>query len=56
MGRGRSLPPLTLTGEDRETLQGWSRRRKRTQALALRSRIVLRGPPRGDPLRYLIAP
>jgi transposase len=33
---------LTLTAEDRETLQGWSRRRKTAQALALRSRIVLR--------------
>ncbi len=42
MRRGRSLPSLTLTAEDRETLQGWSRRRKTAQALALRSRIVLR--------------
>jgi transposase len=42
MGRGRSLPRLTLTAEDRETLQGWSRLRKTEQALALRSRIVLR--------------
>jgi transposase len=33
---------LTLTAADRETLQGWSRRRKTAQALALRSRIVLR--------------
>ncbi len=43
MGRGRSLPPLTLTSEDREILPGGSRRRKTAQALALRSRIVLRG-------------
>ncbi len=42
MRRGRSLPSLTLTAADRETLQGWSRRRKTAQALALRSRIVLR--------------
>ena len=42
MGQGRRLPSLTLTIEDRETLQGWSRRRKTAQALALRSRIVLR--------------
>ena len=42
MGRGRRLPLLTLTIEDRETLQGWSRRRKTAQALALCSRIVLR--------------
>ena len=43
MGRGRRLPLLTLTPEDRETLQGWSRRRTTELALALRSRIVLRG-------------
>jgi transposase len=43
MGRGRSLPALVLTDEDRATLQGWSRRRKTAQALALRSRIILRG-------------
>ena len=42
MRRGRSLPLLTLTTEDRERLQGWSRRRRTAQALALRSRIVLR--------------
>jgi transposase len=42
MGRGRSLPLLTITAEGRATLQGWSRRRKTAQALALRSRIVLR--------------
>ncbi len=42
MSRGRSLPSLTLTEKDRETLQGWTRRRKTAQALALRSRIVLR--------------
>ena len=43
MGRGRSLPALVLTDADRATLQGWSRRRKTAQALALRSRIILRG-------------
>ena len=42
MGRGRRLPPLGLTEESRETLRNWSRRRKTAQALALRSRIVLR--------------
>jgi transposase len=42
MVRGRSLPTLALTEEERATLQGWSRRRKTAQALALRSRIVLR--------------
>jgi transposase len=43
MGRRRSLPALALTEADRATLQGWSRRRKTAQALALRSRIILRG-------------
>jgi len=42
MGRRRSLPALVLTTEERDTLQGWARRRKIAQALALRSRIVLR--------------
>ena len=41
MRRGRPVPKLTLTGEERETLQGWERRRKTAQALALRARIVL---------------
>jgi transposase len=36
-----TLTPLTLTDEDRRTLQGWTRRRKTAQALALRARIVL---------------
>jgi transposase len=36
-----TLPPLTLTDADRRTLQGWTRRRKTAQALALRARIVL---------------
>src|SRR5271168_1924974 len=40
---GRSLPTLTVTEEDRQILQGWSRRRKTAQAQALRSRMVLRG-------------
>ncbi len=38
---GRPLCPLTLTLEQREQLQSWSRRAKTAQALALRSRIVL---------------
>ena len=42
MRRGRSLPLLSVTAEDRGLLEGWSRRRKTSQALALRSRIVLR--------------
>jgi hypothetical protein len=30
-----------LTDEERQVLEGWARRRKTAQALALRSRIVL---------------
>lgn len=48
MGRGRKLPVLTLTDEDRETLRGWSGRRKTAQALALRSRIVVRAAEGGS--------
>jgi transposase len=39
--RGRPKAPLTLTTEERETLERWARRRTTSQALALRSRIVL---------------
>lgn len=35
------LAPLTLSDDERRTLEGWARRRKTAQALALRSRIVL---------------
>ena len=38
---GRPKPVLTLTDEEREQLVRWSRRAKSSQALALRSRIVL---------------
>lgn len=41
MQRGRPIPKLTLTDEERRTLQGWAQRRKTAQALALRARIVL---------------
>src|SRR5947208_3564769 len=41
MQRGRPIPKLMLTAEERETLQGWARRRKTAQALALRARIIL---------------
>jgi transposase len=34
--------PVVLTDEERSVLSGWSRRRKTAQALAVRSRIVLR--------------
>ena len=42
MRRGRRLPQLELSGEQRSTLQGWTRRRKTAQALSMRARIVLR--------------
>ena len=35
------LEPLMLSDEERQILEGWARRRKTAQALALRSRIVL---------------
>ena len=41
MARGRPLPPLTLTEDERATLQGWTRRRTTAQALAQRARVVL---------------
>jgi hypothetical protein len=39
--RGRPKAPLTLTDEERQTLQRWARRATTAQALALRARIVL---------------
>jgi transposase len=39
--RGPKLPELVLTEEERATLERWARRRKSSQALALRCRIVL---------------
>ena len=41
MPRGRPILKLTLTNEERETLQSWTQRPKTAQALALRARIVL---------------
>ena len=41
MRRGRPIPSLTLTVEERETLERWTRRPKTNQALALRARIIL---------------
>ncbi|RAF66819.1 IS630 family transposase, partial [Burkholderia multivorans] len=38
---GRPKAELILTDEEREQLERWTRRRKSSQALALRSRIVL---------------
>jgi len=42
MQRGRPKADLVVTPEDLHTLQGWTARRKTAQALALRSRIILR--------------
>jgi transposase len=41
MPRGRPVPKLRLTAEERETLQRWARRPKTAQALAVRARMVL---------------
>lgn len=41
MARGRQLEPLTLKKKERQALERWAGRRKTSQALALRSRIVL---------------
>jgi transposase/transposase-like protein len=38
---GPRLPALILTEQEQETLQRWARRAKSSQALALRSRVVL---------------
>src|SRR3982750_1534272 len=39
--RGRPKTPLTLSDDERQTLQRWARRAKSSQALALRCTIVL---------------
>lgn len=41
MRRGRRLPELTLTPDERTRLEGWVRRRKTAQSMAQRARIVL---------------
>ena len=41
MRTGRPTQPLNMTCDERESLQRWARRRKSSQQLALRSRIVL---------------
>ena len=42
MKRGRPMAGFTLSPSERETLQGYSRRRTTSQALAMRARIVLK--------------
>jgi hypothetical protein len=39
--RGRPKTPLTLTDEERQTLQRWAGRARTAQALALRAKIGL---------------
>ena len=41
MAKGRPIPPVTVTIEERETLERWARRPTTAQALALRARVVL---------------
>jgi transposase len=41
MGIGRPIPPLTLTVEERGTLENWIRRPKTSQALAQRCRLIM---------------
>jgi len=41
MRTGRPMPRLTVTPEERETLERWARRPKTAQALAQRARLVL---------------
>src|SRR6478609_2964457 len=38
---GRPLPPLTLTDDERRTLEAWARRPTSAQRLATRARIIL---------------
>jgi transposase len=42
MARGRPLPTLEVSEEDRRVLEGYARRRKTSQQVALRARIILR--------------
>jgi transposase len=41
MSRGRPVPPVILSLEERETLERWRRRHSTSQALAVRARVVL---------------
>ena len=41
MRKGRPIPTLTVTPDERETLERWARRPKTSQALAQRARIIL---------------
>jgi len=41
MRTGRPIPPLTLTADERDTLERWARRPTTAQALAERARVIL---------------
>jgi len=41
MRKGRPIPRVILSPSERQTLEGWTRRRTSAQALALRSRVIL---------------
>jgi transposase len=41
MRRGRPIPPLVLTADEREALERWARRPTTAQALAQRARVIL---------------
>jgi hypothetical protein len=50
MRTGRPIAPLSVTVEQRSTLENWVRRPKTAQALALRAKIILacaEGKPSG---------
>src|SRR3954454_14149143 len=50
MRTGRPLPPLSVSEDQRSTLESWARRPKTAQALALRAKIILacaEGKPNG---------
>jgi DNA-binding NarL/FixJ family response regulator len=41
MRTGRPIPPLTITEDERQTLERWVRRPTTAQALADRARLIL---------------
>ena len=41
MRPGRPIPPMTITADERETLERWTRRASTAQALAQRARLIL---------------
>jgi Transposase and inactivated derivatives len=41
MARGRKIPAVTMSAQERETLERWARRPTTAQALAMRARVVL---------------